>query len=73
MGKAVRFEAHASGQARIYQAVEDIHLHYEEGGRAKLGTAAEECPYPGLAAFGRAQARWFFGREDTDRGVDRTS
>jgi WD40 repeat protein len=22
------------------------------------------CPYPGLAAFGPAQAQWFFGRED---------
>ncbi|MBV9141929.1 MAG: hypothetical protein JO115_13605 [Pseudonocardiales bacterium] len=22
-----------------------------------------ECPYPGLASFGREQARWFFGRD----------
>jgi WD40 repeat protein len=30
----------------------------EGGGRGDL------CPYPGLAAFGPAQAQWFFGRED---------
>ncbi|MDH6128906.1 helix-turn-helix domain-containing protein [Kitasatospora sp. GP82] len=24
-----------------------------------------ECPYPGLAAFGSREARWFFGREAT--------
>ncbi|NDZ90680.1 helix-turn-helix transcriptional regulator, partial [Streptomyces sp. SID10115] len=23
----------------------------------------EECPYPGLAAFGPGNAAWFFGRE----------
>src|SRR5688500_15490492 len=23
----------------------------------------DDCPYPGLAAFSSAQARWFFGRE----------
>ena len=23
-----------------------------------------ECPYPGLASFGREQARWFFGRDE---------
>ncbi|MFI6520364.1 helix-turn-helix domain-containing protein [Spirillospora sp. NPDC050679] len=27
------------------------------------GGEPEECPYPGLAAFGSAEARWFFGRE----------
>ncbi|MGH3846453.1 MAG: helix-turn-helix domain-containing protein, partial [Pseudonocardiaceae bacterium] len=35
------------------------------GGRAaEWGTAGTEvCPYPGLAAFGPAESRWFFGRE----------
>jgi hypothetical protein len=23
-----------------------------------------ECPYPGVASFGREQARWFFGRDE---------
>lgn len=26
-------------------------------------TESEPCPYPGLAAFGETDARWFFGRE----------
>ncbi|MGW4127286.1 nSTAND1 domain-containing NTPase [Amycolatopsis japonica] len=26
---------------------------------------AQDCPYPGLAAFTAEQARWFFGREET--------
>nr|WP_042188789.1 RICIN domain-containing protein [Kibdelosporangium sp. MJ126-NF4] len=26
---------------------------------------ADECPYPGLAAFTAEQAHWFFGREET--------
>lgn len=32
--------------------------------RAKPGPGAQECPYPGLASFGREQARWFFGRDE---------
>src|SRR5262249_51841558 len=36
--------------------------------REPVGT--EVCPYPGLAAFGADQARWFFGRsENTARLV----
>ncbi|MGH3866897.1 MAG: caspase, EACC1-associated type [Pseudonocardiaceae bacterium] len=27
-------------------------------------SAGDLCPYPGLAAFGPAQAQWFFGREN---------
>jgi len=63
----VHLEAHASGEARIFQAGRDQHLHYGDGVRTRRrvesGTATQECPYPGLAAFGREQARWFFGRD----------
>ncbi|MGE7438932.1 nSTAND1 domain-containing NTPase [Kitasatospora sp. NPDC001175] len=30
---------------------------------AESDTVRPECPYPGLAAFGSREARWFFGRE----------
>lgn len=67
VGEAVRLEAHASDQARVTQAARDLHVHYADGVRggrhAEPGAATAECPYPGLAAFGREQARWFFGRE----------
>ncbi|MBV9728842.1 MAG: hypothetical protein JO309_05440, partial [Pseudonocardiales bacterium] len=66
-GNSVHLEAHASGRARINQAARDLHLHYQDGvrgaRRVESGTQAEECPYPGLASFGREQARWFFGRD----------
>ncbi|HSL07067.1 MAG TPA: ATP-binding protein, partial [Pseudonocardiaceae bacterium] len=63
-GESVRQEAHASGDARINQAARDLHLHYPDGvRRVESGTDAGECPYPGLASFGREQARWFFGRD----------
>ncbi|MGW2722365.1 NACHT and WD repeat domain-containing protein [Streptomyces sp. NPDC001492] len=69
-----QFEARASDSARIYQAGRDqqivgrdLHLHYEDGvrsaRRAVGDTLPGECPYPGLAAFGAAQAHWFFGRD----------
>ncbi len=65
--QAVRFEAHAAGQARINQAGRDVHLHYRGGvhgeRRAEPSAGTAQCPYPGLAAFGREQARWFFGRK----------
>src|SRR2546422_1558414 len=65
--RSIHLEAHAAGQARIHQAARDLHLHYQSGvhgaRRAEPGVATEECPYPGLAAFGREEARWFFGRE----------
>ncbi|GAA0443896.1 hypothetical protein ACFQ2B_36490 [Streptomyces stramineus] len=69
-----RLEARAADQARIYQAgrdqyvtERDLHLHYEDGVRRArraepAGAADDECPCPGLAAFGQDQARWFFGR-----------
>ncbi|MEO3809000.1 WD40 repeat domain-containing protein [Sphaerisporangium sp. B11E5] len=63
----VRVEAYASGQARVFQAARDQHFHYGETGdarrRAVAGGPVPECPYPGLAAFGPEQARWFFGRD----------
>ncbi|WP_141578882.1 WD40 repeat domain-containing protein [Actinomadura sp. WMMA1423] len=59
--------AHASGDGRVYQAGRDQHFHYQDGvrrrRRARAGEVADECPYPGLAAFGPGQARWFFGRD----------
>jgi hypothetical protein len=74
-GEETRLEAGASDQARIYQAgrdqhiaERDLHLHYEDNGvrrarRTAPDAPAMECPYPGLAAFGEEQARWFFGRD----------
>jgi WD40 repeat protein len=67
-GESVRLEAHAWGEAStINQAARDLHLHYQNGVRGRRhvepGTQAGECPYPGLASFGREQARWFFGRD----------
>ncbi|MBF8190207.1 hypothetical protein ITP53_31675 [Nonomuraea sp. K274] len=63
----IRQEATASGQAHVTQVARDQHQHYYDRTRSTLrttsGTVAEECPYPGLAAFGREQARWFFGRD----------
>ncbi|MFF7982197.1 hypothetical protein ACFZDK_24230 [Streptomyces sp. NPDC007901] len=67
-------QAYASGWSRIYQsrrdiyvAERDMHLHFEDGVRERRRTvaasASEECPYPGLTAFGTDQARWFFGRD----------
>ncbi|MBV9142420.1 MAG: WD40 repeat domain-containing protein [Pseudonocardiales bacterium] len=65
-GDAVHLEAHASGEARINQAARD--LHYQDGvrgaRRVESGSLVGECPYPGLASFGREQARWFFGRDE---------
>ncbi|MFD5897181.1 AAA family ATPase [Streptomyces sp. NPDC060366] len=71
-----RLRAEASGEARIFQAARDqviaeqgdVHLHYLDGvretRRVSAGTTAPpDCPYPGLAAFQRDDARWFFGRD----------
>ncbi|SEF93234.1 WD40 repeat [Nonomuraea solani] len=60
----VHLTAHASDAARIHQAGRDQHFHYADGTRRTVpGAVADQCPYPGLAAFGRDQARWFFGRD----------
>ncbi len=67
-GDSVRLEAHASGEARITQVGRDQHLYFQDGvrgaRRVEPGAQAGECPYPGLASFGREQARWFFGRDE---------
>ncbi|WP_173095232.1 WD40 repeat domain-containing protein [Actinomadura verrucosospora] len=57
--------AQAADHARVYQAGRDQHFHYGTGtrGRRRATADAGECPYPGLAAFGAGQARWFFGRD----------
>lgn len=55
----------ASGEARVYQAARDLHVHHADGVSSALtrtDPARLECPYPGMAAFGPDQAQWFFGR-----------
>jgi len=65
--EGAQLEAEAAGNARVYQAGRDQHFHYRDGvrgvRRVEPADMADECPYPGLASFGRAQARWFFGRD----------
>ncbi|UBU18317.1 nSTAND1 domain-containing NTPase [Nonomuraea gerenzanensis] len=65
--EGVHLHAQASGQGRVFQAGRDQHFHYREGTRARThtepGEVLDECPYPGLAAFDQAHARWFFGRD----------
>ncbi|MGH3924026.1 MAG: hypothetical protein ACRDTT_14345, partial [Pseudonocardiaceae bacterium] len=67
-GESVHLEAHASDHASINLAARDLHLHFQDrvhrARRAEPGTDAQECPYPGLASFGREQTRWFFGRNE---------
>ncbi|KQV17537.1 MULTISPECIES: hypothetical protein [unclassified Kitasatospora] len=74
-GREVRMEAYASGSGTVYLAAEsqyiagrDLHLHYWDGthrvDRVRPGQqAGDECPYPGMSAFGLEQSRWFFGRD----------
>ncbi|MEV4948742.1 WD40 repeat domain-containing protein [Streptomyces sp. NPDC053755] len=74
-GREVRMEAYASGSGTIYLAAgnqniagRDLHLHYWDGthrvDRVQPGQAAgDECPYPGMSAFGVEQSRWYFGRD----------
>ncbi|MGW7210736.1 ATP-binding protein, partial [Streptomyces sp. NPDC054837] len=70
----VHLRAEAAGESRIYQArrdlyvsERDLHIHYVDGvrsaRRAESKAVSDECPYPGLVAFGPQQARWFFGRD----------
>jgi WD40 repeat protein len=65
--QGVSLEAHVSGNARAYQAGRDLHIRYEADGLAtrkvRVADVVEECPYPGLAAFGPDDAPWFFGRD----------
>ncbi|MGW1376688.1 nSTAND1 domain-containing NTPase [Streptomyces sp. NPDC002446] len=37
--------------------------------RVDSGTVVDECPYPGLAAFGPESARWLFGRDRLIAGL----
>ena len=65
-GGGVHQEAVASGHGVVNQAGRDQHIHLGDGVRRVLqsGDGADAvCPYPGLAAFTREQAEWFFGRE----------
>ncbi|WP_457033795.1 nSTAND1 domain-containing NTPase [Kitasatospora sp. P5_F3] len=74
-GREVRMEAYASGSGTVYLAAEsqyiagrDLHLHYWDGthrvDRVRPGQqVGDECPYPGMSAFGLEQSRWFFGRD----------
>ncbi|MEU7912779.1 NACHT and WD repeat domain-containing protein [Microbispora bryophytorum] len=59
--------AEVSGAGNAYQAGRDQHFYYQDGvrhrRRARAGEVVDHCPYPGLAAFGPEQARWFFGRD----------
>ncbi|MET8560850.1 hypothetical protein ABZV75_09685 [Streptomyces flaveolus] len=73
-GRPLVMNAAAHGDSTVLQAgrdqfvaERDLHLHYRDGvrgaRRADTVSLVDECPYPGLAAFGPEQARWFFGRD----------
>ncbi|MFF5858558.1 hypothetical protein ACFY8B_23500 [Streptomyces sp. NPDC012751] len=73
-GHPLVMNAAAHGDSTVLQAgrdqfvaERDLHLHYRDGvrgaRRADTVSLVDECPYPGLAAFGPEQARWFFGRD----------
>jgi WD40 repeat protein len=63
----IRLEGRAEGEARVYLAGRDLHVHHQDGvrgvRRTKQAEVSDDCPYPGLAAFDSAQADWFFGRD----------
>ncbi|KND39573.1 nSTAND1 domain-containing NTPase [Streptomyces acidiscabies] len=62
---ALTLTAWATGDSRVLQAAGNIFVHhYGDGTTAYDDTpsAVTECPYPGLKAFDRESARWFFGR-----------
>lgn len=70
----VEFQAQVSGSARVFQAARDLyaaerdlHVHYTDrvraARRATAGARLDDCPYPGLSAFGPEQSAWFFGRD----------
>ncbi|MEU4449646.1 hypothetical protein AB0K14_40785 [Actinosynnema sp. NPDC050801] len=65
----VNLEANAANGAVVYQSGRDSHLHFHDGTgrtrRLESGVVVDACPYPGLAAFGPGEARWFFGRDRT--------
>ncbi|NUP00380.1 MAG: hypothetical protein HOW59_20880 [Nonomuraea sp.] len=61
-----RLHVEVSGDGQANVAGGDQHIHYHPDGirRVRSGGVVDECPYPGLAAFGPEQARWFFGRDE---------
>ena len=61
-GQLADLEAQLSGVGHVYQAGRDLHVQFQDG-RSETSPLVDECPYPGLAAFGPDQARWFFGRD----------
>ncbi|MFI9325175.1 hypothetical protein ACIGXI_36105 [Kitasatospora aureofaciens] len=73
---AANMELHAwaTERATVYQSAGNmvvvqggVHEYYYPGGEESVRTVSpstgEECPYPGLRAFSRNEADWFFGRE----------
>ena len=61
----VRQQASAAEGSTVVQVGGDLYVS-EEGLSAfwePVATTPGECPYPGLEAFGLAQAKWFYGRE----------
>ena len=61
--KGVRLVAAARDLATIFQAGNDLHVHYERVRRSAPAAEELQCPYPGLAAFDVDQGQWFFGRD----------
>lgn len=59
-----RLEAHATDSAVVNQAGRDLHVHHGPGvRRTRAASGSTVCPYPGLAAFEKSEAQWFFGRD----------
>ncbi|QNP70063.1 hypothetical protein IAG44_11790 [Streptomyces roseirectus] len=72
---ALTLTAWASGDGTLLQAGRDIVVHhYGDGTTAHDDSlsAVDECPYPGLKAFDRESARWFFGRRRLVAELGRT-
>ncbi|MFJ2780780.1 MULTISPECIES: hypothetical protein [unclassified Kitasatospora] len=74
-GPGLRLEAYASGYGTIYLAagdqhitVRDLHVHHGDGVHRvrrieSHPESGDDCPYPGMTAFGAEQSKWFFGRD----------
>ncbi|MGW3124891.1 nSTAND1 domain-containing NTPase [Streptomyces sp. NPDC001123] len=79
-GEANCSHIHASDQATVNQAQRDmfiaerdLHVHLLNGVREArqvvTTSVSDECPYPGLTAFGIGQSQWFFGRDELLAGL----